>query len=74
MTETAYGALRADDERCAVRFERLYDYTPAELWAALTDPVQLRGWLTEVPTFQAEVGGAVAIDFGEGGMVRGEVL
>ena len=33
MTETAYGTLRADEERCAVRFERLYDSTPAELWA-----------------------------------------
>jgi uncharacterized protein len=74
VTETAQGTLRAEEERCAVRFERLYDYTPEELWAALTDPVQLSGWLAEVPTFQAEVGGTVAIDFGEGGEVRGEVL
>jgi uncharacterized protein len=74
VTETGYGTLRAEEERCAVRFERLYDYTPAELWAALTDPAQLGGWLAEVPTFEAEVGGAVAIDFGEGGLVRGEVL
>ena len=41
---------------------------------ALTDPVQLGGWLAEVPSFDAEVGGAVAIDFGEGGVVQGEVL
>lgn len=74
MTETAYGTLRAEDERCGVRFERLYDYTAAELWAALTDPVQLGGWLAEVPTFESEVGGSVVIDFGEGGEVRGEVL
>ena len=57
-----------------MRFERLYDYTPEELWAALTDPVQLRGWLAEVPRFDAEIGGVVSIDFGEGGEVRGEVL
>jgi uncharacterized protein YndB with AHSA1/START domain len=74
VTETAYGTLRAEDERCGVRFERLYDYTAAELWAALTDPVQLAGWMAEVPTFEAEVGGSVVIDFGEGGEVRGEVL
>jgi uncharacterized protein len=74
VTETAHGTLRPEEERCAVRFERLYDYTPAELWAALTDPVQLSGWLAEVPTFDGQVGGAVAIDFGEGGEVRGEVL
>ena len=74
MTQTANGTLRADEEHCAVRFERLYDYSPEELWAALTDPAQLRGWLAEVPRFDAEVGGVVSIDFGEGGEVRGEVL
>jgi len=74
VTETAYGTLRAEDERCGVHFERLYDYTPAELWAALTDPAQLGGWLAAVPTFEAEIGGSVVIDFGEGGEVRGEVL
>ncbi len=32
MTELTadVGALRNDDERCAVRFERLYDFTPDE--------------------------------------------
>jgi uncharacterized protein YndB with AHSA1/START domain len=74
VTETAYGTLRADEDRCGVRFERLYDYTTAELWAALTDPAQLAGWLAEVPTFEAELGRSVVIDFGEGGEVRGEVL
>src|SRR5918996_4847 len=34
---------------------------------------QLRRWLAEARTFEAAVGGAVAIDFGEGGIVAGEV-
>jgi uncharacterized protein len=69
-----YGELRPDGDRCAVRFERLFAFTPEEVWATLTDSAQLRGWLAEVPKFEAEVGGGVAIDFGEGNEVRGEVL
>ena len=43
MTET-FGALRQD----GVRFERLYDATPEELWSAITDPEQIQGWLAHV--------------------------
>jgi uncharacterized protein len=65
MTVLEQGELRADDDRCAVRFERVYDATPEELWRALTDPEQLRGWLghasrwTLVPEgeYQLDVGG-----------------
>ena len=67
MTETAHGALRADGERCAVAFERLYDFTPEELWAALTDPAQLGGWLAQSPRFDREAGGVVELVFGDGG-------
>jgi uncharacterized protein YndB with AHSA1/START domain len=67
------GRLRSDGERCAVRFERLYDYRPEELWTALTDPLQLTGWLAPVTTFEQRVGGRVAIDFGDGGIVEGEI-
>jgi uncharacterized protein YndB with AHSA1/START domain len=43
-----FGRLRAEsDDRRAVRFERVYDYRPEELWAAITEPEQLRGWLGE---------------------------
>jgi len=70
----AHGTLRADEERCAVRFERLYRYTPEEVWAALTEPARLSRWLADTRTFEAKVGGTVSIDFGEGGDVRGEVL
>lgn len=64
MTEPM-GALRREDEGCAVRFERLYDYTPQELWSALTEPEQIRGWLAEVSRFDAEPGGEVHLHFGD---------
>ena len=67
------GALRPDDDRCAVRFERLYDFTPDELWSALTDPKRLRRWLAETPRFEARVGGAVKIAFDEG-TTEGRIL
>jgi uncharacterized protein YndB with AHSA1/START domain len=41
-----FGRLRAESEnRSSVRFERVYDYRPDEVWAAITEPEQLRGWL-----------------------------
>jgi uncharacterized protein YndB with AHSA1/START domain len=57
-----------------VRFERLYDYGPDELWTALTDPVQLAGWLAPVTVLEQRIGGRVAVDFGEGGVVEGEIV
>jgi uncharacterized protein YndB with AHSA1/START domain len=64
MTE-AMGALRRDDHTCAVRFERLYDYTPQELWRALTEPEQIRGWLADVSRFELEPNGEVHLHFGD---------
>jgi uncharacterized protein len=74
MTGIEHGRLREDGERCAVRFERLYDFAPQELWAALTDPQQLRGWLAHVRSLDLHVGGAVRFEFDEDEEVRGEVL
>jgi uncharacterized protein YndB with AHSA1/START domain len=62
----ALGTLRNDEERCAVRFERLYDFTPDELWSALTDPQRLQRWLADTPRFEGREGGAVTIAFDEG--------
>ena len=35
---------------CEVRFTRRYDATPAEVWAALTQPESVARWLGHVPT------------------------
>jgi uncharacterized protein len=73
VSGTGQGSLRADGDRCGVRFERLYDATADELWRALTDPAQLRGWLAEAPVFEAEPRGRVAFELDEGDGVAGEV-
>lgn len=35
---------------CEVRLTRRYDATPAEVWAALTEPESIARWLGPVPT------------------------
>jgi uncharacterized protein YndB with AHSA1/START domain len=42
---TDMGLYRSDGERRSVRFEREYDASVEEVWAALTEPDRLRGWL-----------------------------
>jgi uncharacterized protein YndB with AHSA1/START domain len=59
------GEVRDDGAGRAVRFERRYAVAPAAVWAALTEPEQLRGWLTEATTFDHEVGGRVELRFGD---------
>ena len=41
MTEQ-HGVYRSDEEGAAVRFERRYDATPEEVWAAVTEPESIR--------------------------------
>lgn len=72
-TQAVHGELRNDDDRCAVRFRRLYDFTPAELWSALTDPLRLRRWLADAPRFEGGAGGRVKIAFGDG-TTEGRIL
>ncbi len=64
MLAQTFGRLRSEaDGGRAVRFERLYDYRPDELWAALTEPEQLRGWLGEADV-DLRVGGEVVLRMG----------
>jgi uncharacterized protein YndB with AHSA1/START domain len=57
--------LRSDGERATLHFERLYDFTPEELWAALTDPDRIQRWLARASTFELQLGGGVQLDFGD---------
>jgi len=72
-TQAVHGELRNDDDRCAVRFQRLYDFTPEELWSALTDPQRLHRWLAEAPRVEGGVGGHVTIAFDDG-TTEGRIL
>jgi uncharacterized protein YndB with AHSA1/START domain len=58
MLAQTFGRLRQEaSERRGVRFERVYDYRADELWAALTQHEQLRGWLGEADLDLREGGG-----------------
>jgi uncharacterized protein YndB with AHSA1/START domain len=65
MLAQTLGQLRAEsDGRVSIHFERVYDYRQEELWAALTDPEQLRGWLGDADV-DLRVGGRIVIRFGD---------
>jgi uncharacterized protein YndB with AHSA1/START domain len=69
VTVTTTGAVTAD----GVRFERLYDATPDELWHAITDPEQIKGWLAHVTRWSLTPGDDWGIRFDDGG-VSGRVV
>jgi uncharacterized protein YndB with AHSA1/START domain len=65
MLAQTFGRLRQEAEnRRGVRFERVYDYRPDELWAALVEPEQIRRWLGEADLDLREGGGG-ALRLGE---------
>ena len=53
------------EERRGVRFERVYDYRPEELWAAITEPEQIRGWLGETVIDFERGDGSIHFEGGE---------
>ena len=73
MTTQTMGTLRREGSRRAVRHERHYDATVEEVWAALTEPDQVRNWLAEM-TIEPRAGGKVTFTWdgghGDHGVVR----
>ncbi len=67
------GVLRLEDDRRGVRFARHLAAPLDEVWDALTDPERRARWLAP-GTIDATAGGSVRLDFGEGGLVTGQVL
>jgi uncharacterized protein YndB with AHSA1/START domain len=59
-----FGTITHEGDRCDVRFERLYDASPEELWRALTDPEQLRGWLGHASRWELVPGAEYELDVG----------
>ena len=44
MQTTDNGTYLEVDDRPAVRFERVYDHPVEQVWAAISDPTQMRHW------------------------------
>ena len=57
---------------CEVRFTRRYDASPAEVWAALTEPVSIGRWLASPGRIELTPGGAFELELAEG-MLPGRV-
>jgi uncharacterized protein YndB with AHSA1/START domain len=72
MTEQL-ATLRADDEQVGLRFERHYDATPDEVWAALTEPESIRRWLLAEAVLEPRVGGVFALDWSADDRADGRV-
>jgi uncharacterized protein YndB with AHSA1/START domain len=53
-----------------VRLQRRLDASPAEVWAALTEPESLSRWLGDAQRAEAVAGGAWEIRFGAGENAR----
>jgi uncharacterized protein YndB with AHSA1/START domain len=66
---TEFGTITVEGSTRTLRFERILDCAPAEVWAALTEPERLRDWLAEA---EVEPGpeGSMTLDFGDGGIER----
>jgi uncharacterized protein YndB with AHSA1/START domain len=73
VSDGGLGTLRDDDGLRAVRFERLFDATPAELWRALTDPEEIGGWLAHASRWTLEPGGEYRLEFAGDAVTTGTV-
>lgn len=72
MTEQL-ATLRTEDEEIGLRFERHYDATPHEVWAALTEPESIRRWLLAEAVLEPRVGGAFTLDWSADDRADGKV-
>ncbi len=67
------GILIETGETATIEFNRRFTEPADVVWTALADADELASWLPEDATFEEGLGGAVSLDFGEGGVVTGEV-
>jgi uncharacterized protein YndB with AHSA1/START domain len=62
---TEFGTVRRDGEFGAVRFERVYAFSPAELWDAWTSPERIPRWLGASLEGSLSVGGTARLVWGD---------
>ena len=60
--EETLGVVTVAADNASVRLERHYDATAMELWSALVEPEQLKGWLGET-VVEPRVGGRFEVRF-----------
>ena len=67
-----YGTVSHFEENATVRFERVVAASIDEVWAGLSEEERLSDWLAP-SRFEASLGGAVRIDFGDEQKVDGHI-
>jgi uncharacterized protein YndB with AHSA1/START domain len=72
MTTQPLGTIERDGQRRTVRHVRHYGATPEEVWAALTEPHQVKNWLAEM-TIEPRAGGRISFRWEAGETETGEV-
>lgn len=65
MTGSLFGTIRSEGHGRTIRFERSFQATRDEIWAACTEPEQLQHWFAEV-SGDLHVDGQAFIDFDNG--------
>lgn len=73
MSSHRLGRLETSHDRPTVEFERVLGAPVEKVWEMLTTEEGLGSWLAPTRVNLA-LGGTVAIDFGEGGIVGGEII
>jgi uncharacterized protein YndB with AHSA1/START domain len=62
-------SLQTDGGRSVLRMERRLGHPPEKVWRAMVEPERLADWFPGAMTPELRVGGTVAFDFGEDGVV-----
>lgn len=73
MSTDRFGRVDTSLERPTVEFERVLDAAVDVVWAMLTSEDDIRKWLAPARV-DLRPGGTIGIDFGEGGVVGGEII
>jgi uncharacterized protein YndB with AHSA1/START domain len=63
----ALGTMRREGDAFAVRLERTYEASPAEVWAAVTDPASIKRWLFAEAILEPRVGGRAEFRWSDAG-------
>ena len=72
MSEVHYGQMDWAGERPMVSFDRVLGHPVDEVWEMISTADGLERWLAPAKV-DLRIGGVVDIDFGEGGVVGGEI-
>jgi uncharacterized protein YndB with AHSA1/START domain len=69
---SGFGTITLEDGFHTIRFERLLEFEPGEVWSALTEPERLGEWLASAEVVPGP-DGEISLDFGEGGRETGRI-